>query len=652
MRVRSPRRSSRPVLVVLCGLLTASMLAASAPAGLTQSASPPAADVSASPGVTPAAGDDPAVAPFVPPIGATAPTDDAAIASLARSRTPDFTPDTTAAMVEALARSGIGTYQAPSSTEPEVPVTGPVSPVRLLAEEVHALAVGAWAGTGQTGKDLDYVIPTPRSLRGRVPATSGVLAAYVAAADTPGAAFARALVGPQDLRHPKGVVFPAVVLFLFASDLAAGDTRPSPAGSPALPSGQLLPSASPAALAGQGIALRIVPSVVSDVPTGALSSLCSDASRFINDSIDSLFNALKLATPDNLPGRVLVSIWNWVVDQGAAFVKDLISSVTDVVLATVRSIAATIAGVAESIATLVPYAVKVGVEQGTGTAATFLLQHDSPLAGAFVATVTTGDLPDWPDVLKDCAATAKVDLPDIHPHGAPVTWGPLRGPADPYIYVQSSTSVTDDQGQARWAFQTARDPGQPDGEQLNFLDDMPVSVSRPEIDQARQKLQDALLPWVPKVVRPFVDQLFQPLIKGLQARLQRLLETTGTGTAIIVYHQPPEPTPVPSPTADTSAHWTGRWSSDRYALKGTFTVDWTQTGSHVVGTVAITGTPCLPGGAVTGTIKGTSVSFGVVKGRRTVSWQGTIKGRSMSGTYVLEDPTPRCADNGTWSARR
>jgi len=53
----------------------------------------------------------------------------------------------------------------------------------------------------------------------------------------------------------------------------------------------------------------------------ASGGVCTDTANWINGTISSLFNALKLATPDNLPGRIVVSIWNWLVDAGQAFVQ-------------------------------------------------------------------------------------------------------------------------------------------------------------------------------------------------------------------------------------------------------------------------------------------------------------------------------------------
>ncbi len=107
----------------------------------------------------------------------------------------------------------------PSTAAPEVPLSGPPSPLELLDFQAHALAVQSWAGAGWTGAELDQVVPLPADATG-TPSLADLLAAYSASALTPGGAFARALLAGQDLRDPATVRFPAVVMFLFASDLA------------------------------------------------------------------------------------------------------------------------------------------------------------------------------------------------------------------------------------------------------------------------------------------------------------------------------------------------------------------------------------------------------------------------------------------------
>jgi hypothetical protein len=439
--------------------------------------------------------------------------------------------------VAALARSGIGTFADPSSTSPDVPVSGSASPMRLLDFQVHALAVGAWTGSTFSGAELDSVLPVPADAT-PMPTTSDVLAGYVAAADSPGAALSRALMAGQDLLAPATLQFPAVVLVLFASDIATdGGTLVAPSPSPvARAPGERFPLAA-VAMTRPGKA----PAAIVDVATGGV---CTDTANWVNGTISSLFGMLKLATPDNLPGKIVVSIWNWLVSAGESFVQGLISTVTDAVLGTIRSIAGTIAAVATQIASLIPFGLRAVAVGPTG-GGTFTLGSD-PLVGSFNVSVSAGDLPDWPAVLADCAKVAKVPLADFHnTKDVPIIWGPLRAPANPLISpdVPKTDDVTDANGQATWGFTTSTDPGDPSGEQQNQVDQMPVTIHRPEVESARAHLTAALLGFVPGILQPFVAAIFAPYISGLQSRLNALLDARGTATAILVYHSGASPKP-------------------------------------------------------------------------------------------------------------
>ena len=416
------------------------------------------------------------------------------------------------------------------------------SPFELLDFQAHALAVGAWGGAGWTGTELDGVIPIPDGLSGVAP-TSVLLAAYVAAVDTPGAALSRALMAGQDLRQPAALRFPAVVFVLFVSDLATDGGR------------LVSPSASPSGAAGRTELLGLAASGAAPVKlAAAVNTVCSDTANWMKGMLDGLFNALKLATPDNVPGAIVASIWNWIVDVAHTLVNNLITSVTAVVMGTIRSIGAAIAAVAEQVATFLPYAVKVTASGGNSGAAGFRL-GTVPLRGTFTAVVSAGDLPSLPAVLTDCAKTVDVDVPDFRARQAPVTWGPIESLPDPLlapIDSAATNTVTDDTGTTTWGFLTSRDPGDPTGEPVGQLDTMPVAVHRPEIEQARTKLTDALLGWIPPLVKPFVLALFAPYLDGLQGRLNALLDARGRATVDIRYHEKAQPSPSPSVTPSGS----------------------------------------------------------------------------------------------------
>lgn len=85
--------------------------------------------------------------------------------------------------------------------------------------------------------------------------------------------------------------------------------------------------------------------------------------------------------------------------------------------------------------------------------------------------------------------------------------------------------------------------------------------------------------------------------------------------------------------------WSGRYGG---AFSGTFTLHWTQTGSKLHGTIALSN----PGGrySITGSVRGKAIAFGAVGAGAT--YTGTVSGTSMSGHYK----TPQ--GGGAWSAHK
>jgi hypothetical protein len=100
----------------------------------------------------------------------------------------------------------------------------------------------------------------------------------------------------------------------------------------------------------------------------------------------------------------------------------------------------------------------------------------------------------------------------------------------------------------------------------------------------------------------------------------------------------------PVAASGLSGTWSGQYSG---ASQGNFTLNWTQSGSALSGTIELEadGTS-MP---IHGTIVGDSIQFGTV-GSTGITYKGTVSGNSMSGTYQL-------ASNGTtfsgpWTAAK
>ena len=100
---------------------------------------------------------------------------------------------------------------------------------------------------------------------------------------------------------------------------------------------------------------------------------------------------------------------------------------------------------------------------------------------------------------------------------------------------------------------------------------------------------------------------------------------------------PPATTPPTQAATGLSGTWSGHWANSvPDQSTGSFTISWTQSGDQLSGTIVINGTPCLTGGSITGTVHGSSITFGAVHGEVSVDYTGAVAGNTMSGTYATD----------------
>jgi hypothetical protein len=341
----------------------------------------------------------------------------------------------------------------------------------------------------------------------------------------------------QDVTDPATLVVPGLVLTLLVADLLADDA----------PGAASLRIQRPIALAG-----------ISDVVPRTAQGICTGATRFIENVIGSVFEALKVRIPESGVGRVLAGAWNWLVSRGQDLVRVVADTLTEPVKAVIRSIVGSIAIAAQAIAAIVPYAVTVAAEP---SAFTLPFDPGPPVTGEFRATVTAGDLPDWPPVLRDCAQAAGASLPSIRPGGEPVTWSAIMYAAG-RVFQDSADATLDGDGSARLRFTSATEsPELADGDLVSTTARVSVVIRRPALeDQARQLVLGQLLGRVPEIVRPFVEAALRPVVDGLLSRLGLLTVARGAGSLVVSYHVPretptPGPTALPDPAAPSGAVW-------------------------------------------------------------------------------------------------
>ena len=432
------------------------------------------------------------------------------------------------ATIELLARSGIGTYATPASGTPVIPVAGTESPVRLLRDQVRAMALEAWASGGIVGSDLDGLVPAEPDLA----PPSWVLAGYVSQVETEGAEVARALMGEPDWSRPEAAVFPQLVLSLFTSDLAR--ERMAEAG---VAAGPRVSSAAHAA-------------VMVDIRT-AQAGLCTQAATFLDATLSRVFAALRLGESGG--GNIVVRIWDFVVSLAERVAREVVRALTQPVLDLIGRVAS-MAAMANAIVSVIrPWTVTVvGVPPVTAKGV-----GGSPgQPGALLVRVDLGGLDDWPAIVEDCARVAGHPLPNLKPEGAPVTWTVEQYPGG-LMAESGRQGRLDAAGQARLEFVTLTDdipaPWRDAPGQLAAT----AVVERPGLERLRDIALDALFGELGRA-RGAVEPFLRPIIERLTAQVATLISSRAYGPATVIYHVPdatPEPDRTPGPTAPPRQVW-------------------------------------------------------------------------------------------------
>jgi hypothetical protein len=473
--------------------------------------------------VSTAAGPTPTPGPTFAPVTA-------ARALVGRVRAEPFGDDNVDATIELLARSGIGTYATPDAAEPIVAVEGVVSPLALLRDQVRAMALEAWAGGGILGSELDPVVPETPDLA----SASYILASYVAAVDTEGAQVARALMGEQDWDQAPSLVYPQLVLTLFASDIARD--RMAEAGVTRVPQVRVAEQA-----------------MLSDVRT-AQAGACTLAKSFLDASISRLFESLRLGDPGG--GNVLKQIWNFFVSIAERVFRAVVGAFTQRVLNFIGEVAAVAAMAASIVSAIRPWTVVVTTqpnisEKGVG--------GRPGQDGRIVARVDLGGFDEWPKLVKDCAEAAGRPLPNLRPEGAQVLWEPIiQTPAGLLAEGRRETRL-DANGVARLDFVTLVDDVPEPWQTPAGTIQTRVTVVRPQLEQLRELAVNELFAALGEA-RPLVEPFLRQPIDNLLSRIDGLISKSASDFGYVIYHVPaptprPDESPEPAPEGRARAVW-------------------------------------------------------------------------------------------------
>ena len=465
----------------------------------------------------------------------------------------------------ALVGAGVRVFSDDGSATVNEPAA-PESAMSMRLGWMRSMAEEAASGAGSRGTELD-------ALGGGGPdgvPMSAVLAAYARGVDTDGAAFSKQLLDGQDLLHPDRVVFPSVVLALFAADASRAfggvADASSSAGASSTETSAGAPGA-PAAPAASGQPVALGPDQLRLIAGG----ICSDVTSTIFNTINKIFAAIQI--PDiQLPKTGIAFLdgllqgFTDMVVGGLNFVinaaKELVVGIAVYAIDKLLSVVARVATVA---AMLANFTMAVGrwnldakaEDENTrkGVGAEQINVRVSVTATATTQSVT-GD--DWPEWFQDCAATAKVPLPKLRPVGAKVTWFVDQQPTDAGL-ANESTAVTakdavlqdvDGKAVGRIGLVTGTETQEQKdkGAEQHGVVRVTAQVRRTQIEELRATLRDlaeeaasdalGFLP--PQIKKYLVDIVGSAVNAATDGLAGLLLDNTVTKVIDVTYHGVPD----------------------------------------------------------------------------------------------------------------
>jgi hypothetical protein len=545
-------------------------------------------------------------------------------------------------LVEALTQAGVRITGDGEATV-HAAVT-PASGTELTLQQVEIMWEQARDSSGMRGSLLD----DQARPRAEIP-LSALLAGYARGVQTPGARLAAKVLAPQDLSHPQQVVFPALVLTLFASDAAHAMAAPAGASNAVY---------SPSHLAASG------------------GGLCSQVTDGIYKGINTLFDALRVKRVD-LPktgvafidgilqgiANVVVDGVNVLVEAGRTLVIGIYRYTLDQVLSIIAKVAALAAMIGEFVTAIGPLHVKVVADPDTAP------KSVAGSAAVHVAATATASIDlglgvlEWPEWFEDCARVAKAPLPPLKPVGDPVTWTIDQGSAADLLresgVPDSKDLVLVDGGPGKAVGKLDLVTGTEDvsatGQAVSSDVRIIADVQRQQVTHLRDVLVQAaaglLTSGLPAFIRKYLDSALVGIGTAATDGLVKLLNGSGTGFVTVTYHEEGRTKPPSAPPPASRQAWQGTWSSAKYPISGSFRLDVTLAATSMAGTLQVAGSDCISAGELRSKISGSTVEFGLVAGGRAlITFRGTVTGTRMSGTYTSG---PDCGnDKGSWQATR
>jgi hypothetical protein len=314
-------------------------------------------------------------------------------------------------------------------------------------------------------------------------------------------------MGPESWGQAPDLVFPTIALPLFTADVVTAvggqTTRTSAADDRAI---------DPAL--GQGPRLTAM---------DLFTSPCTTVTNLIQETLDKLFEVLKLGPPSGSSvvakvGSFFVTLWNVAVSLAQTVVNGLIKYSAKFFSAVV-DIAGDAFALAELVSNLVPWSAKV-----TAVPTSVALGGNS---GSFKAVIGGGGVT-YPSYVEDCAKGLGLQLPSFSAKGSKATWT-VTGPITP---TSTTTPVLDSQGSNTLSYTTGLVPcvsALPADEQKAHAT---ISLTRSAIGPLKTLLTD-LVARLTGQVGTYLKPIIGGLMGDVAGKLSPLAQVSATGTVML-----------------------------------------------------------------------------------------------------------------------
>jgi hypothetical protein len=407
-------------------------------------------------------------------------------------------------VIAELAQLGIAVYADASARQPLRPLAGPPSAMALTRWQVQNLLNEVNDHDGYEGAQFDAVSRMPKNL----PPFSYFVAAWVKGQNSATARYAHRIMGDRDWKQAPSLVYPLMVMVLFAADASRGGHAVSLerlSGTPRFEVAHLL-----------------------GAPADAASGPCSAISTFISGILDNIYSALKASG-----NSFWAKLWNGVL-QLAQNAVGLAGMAIQAVIPEIAAAATIIAAVSLTVSMLHQWHAKIVANPG--------VNRFSAQPGKLTVVLDTGGS-GLPDEISTCMDLVGANFDSIKTEGAPVAWNQIIG--IPELATQQSRDNTiQPDNTATLSYLTGTEPPPSNcSKEVSGAITVKVRVIVVNGRQVWERLWNTvtgnILSGLTQAVATILEPALLPLLNGARDKVMAFQNPEAVGSAVIIHHETP-----------------------------------------------------------------------------------------------------------------